>query len=210
MTDTFIYPNHGPYTALAQSIKGGPLVVRKVMGGGGGSFCRNFFHPIIIFFNHMTLHEFFYYPTPPLTTFLMVRQARHARSLRFSVRILIKFFLLFFFYSLFPSSRSVYSIRSLCSLFHFFSNQSSFFFFKFHLFYIYFFGPVQYINPIRPWGEGGGWAESVRADLDLRELPCYLSNTNEILPVLLKFIGEQDIIKMFCKGYNLLPWQPDF
>ena len=25
-----------------------------------------------------------------------------------------------------------------------------------------------------------------------------------------KFIGEQDFVKEFCKGYNLLPWQPNF
>ena len=52
--------------------------------------------------------------------------------------------------------------------------------------------------------------ESASADFNLRELPCYLSNTSEILPLLLKFIGEQDCINVFCQGYNLLPWQPDF
>ena len=39
-------------------------------------------------------------------------------------------------------------------------------------------------------GGGGGGAESARADFNLRELPCYLSNTYETLPLLLKFIGE--------------------
>ena len=38
---------------------------------------------------------------------------------------------------------------------------------------------------------GGGGAESARADFNLRELPCYLSNTYETLPLLLKFTGEQ-------------------
>ena len=52
--------------------------------------------------------------------------------------------------------------------------------------------------------------ESVRADFYLRELPCYLSNTYEILPLLLKCIGEQDSVNIFCRGYNLLQWQPDF
>ena len=50
----------------------------------------------------------------------------------------------------------------------------------------------------------------IRADFNLRELPCYLSNTYEILLLMLKFIGEQDSLKIFCQVYNLLPWQPDF
>ena len=53
-------------------------------------------------------------------------------------------------------------------------------------------------------------AESARADFNLRELTCYLSNTYETLPLLLKFIEEQDSGKTFCQGYKLLPWQPDF
>ena len=57
------------------------------------------------------------------------------------------------------------------------------------------------LNPI--WAGG---AESARADFNLRELPCYLSITYEILPLLLKFIEEQDFVKNFCQGYN----QPDF
>ena len=154
MTDTFIYPNHGPYTALAQSIKGGPLGVRKVMGGGEGSFCRNFFHPIIIFFNHMTLHDFFYYPTPPLTTFLMVRQARHARS-RFSVRILIKIFLLFFFI-LFFLALVPFTPFVLFVPFPFFSNQSSFSFLNF-LFFIFTFSVLSSILTLSgPGGRGEG------------------------------------------------------
>ena len=44
---------------------------------------------------------------------------------------------------------------------------------------------------------GGG---SVRADFNLRERPCYLSNINKILPLLLKFIGEEDFVKRFCQG----------
>ena len=60
-------------------------------------------------------------------------------------------------------------------------------------------------------GGEGGRAESARAGFNLRELPCYLSNTYEILPLkLLKFIGEKDFIKILCQGYNLLPWQTDF
>ena len=52
--------------------------------------------------------------------------------------------------------------------------------------------------------------EGAHADFNLRELPCYLSNTYEILLLSLKFIGEQDFVKIVCQGYNLLPWQPDF
>ena len=52
--------------------------------------------------------------------------------------------------------------------------------------------------------------ESARADFNLRELPCYLSNTYETLPLLRKFIGKQDSGKIFCQKYKLLPWQPDF
>ena len=47
----------------------------------------------------------------------------------------------------------------------------------------------RYFNPIRP-GERGGGAESARADFNLREFPCYSSNTYEILPLFLKLIGE--------------------
>ena len=64
-------------------------------------------------------------------------------------------------------------------------------------------------NPIRPGGRGGG-AESARANFNLRELPCYLSNIYKILPLLPKFIGEQVVLKNVCPGYGLLPWQPDF
>ena len=55
---------------------------------------------------------------------------------------------------------------------------------------------------IWPGGRGG----SACTDFNHRELPCYLSNTNEILPLVLKFLGEQVFIKEFCQGYNLLPW----
>ena len=48
------------------------------------------------------------------------------------------------------------------------------------------------INPNR----GGAGAESARADFR----PS--SNTYEILPLLLKFIGEQGFVKIFCQGYN--------
>ena len=39
---------------------------------------------------------------------------------------------------------------------------------------------------------GGGGRESVCADFNFRELPCYLSNTFEMLPLRLKFIRKQD------------------
>ena len=54
---------------------------------------------------------------------------------------------------------------------------------------------------------GGGDA---RADFNFRERPCYLSNTYEMLPLLLEFIGKKDSGKCFCQGYHMLPWQPDF
>ena len=71
------------------------------------------------------------------------------------------------------------------------------------------------LYPIRDgvWGEGGGEAESARADFYFRELPCYLSNSYETLPLLPKSIGEQDsgiFFFFFCQRYNLFPWQPDF
>ena len=61
-------------------------------------------------------------------------------------------------------------------------------------------------NLLNPTGPGGGGAESARADFNLGELPCYLSNNYETLPLLLKFIGEYDSGKLFCQGYKLLPW----
>ena len=59
-------------------------------------------------------------------------------------------------------------------------------------------------------GGRGGETESARADFNLREFPCYLSNTYDTGPLFLIFIGEQDLVKTFCQGYNLLPWQSDF
>ena len=67
----------------------------------------------------------------------------------------------------------------------------------------------QIFNPIQP-GAWGGEAESAPADFILRELPCYLSNTYETLPLLLKFTVEQDCGKKFFQGLKLLSWQPDF
>ena len=62
-------------------------------------------------------------------------------------------------------------------------------------------------NPIRPRGE----AESARADFNLPELPCYLSKTYEILPLLLKFIGKQDFVKkVFVKGITCCHGNPFF
>ena len=59
-------------------------------------------------------------------------------------------------------------------------------------------------NPTGPGmgGGGGRGAESARADFNLRELPCYLSNNYETLPLLLKYIWEQDSGNLFCQGYN--------
>ena len=49
---------------------------------------------------------------------------------------------------------------------------------------------------------GGG---SVRADFNFRKLPCYLSNTYEMLPLLLKFnIGEQNSWKNILSRVSLV------
>ena len=53
-------------------------------------------------------------------------------------------------------------------------------------------------NPISAGRGGGGGTESARADFNFRELPLYLSNTNQMWPLLLKFIGEQDSGKNFA------------
>ena len=63
---------------------------------------------------------------------------------------------------------------------------------------------LSFSNPIRPGG-GGGRAESARADFNFQKLPWYLSNTYQIWPLLLKFIGEQDYGKILHQGYKLLP-----
>ena len=73
-------------------------------------------------------------------------------------------------------------------------------------------GVLQF-NPIRPRDGGGGRGgegDSVHADFNFRELPCYLSNTYDTLLISLKFIGEQDSVNIFCQVYHLLPWQSDF
>ena len=57
---------------------------------------------------------------------------------------------------------------------------------------------------------GGGGAESAHADFNFRELPSYLSNTYQMWPLLLKFIGVQNSGKILRQGYNMLPWQPRF
>ena len=58
------------------------------------------------------------------------------------------------------------------------------------------------LNEIKPYrlGAGGGGGGSARADSNLRNLPCYLSNTCEILSLLLNIFGEQDFAKKFIKG----------
>ena len=63
---------------------------------------------------------------------------------------------------------------------------------------------------IPPGGVGVGGAESARADFYFRELPWYLSNTYQMWPPLLNFIGEQDSGKILRQGYHILPWQPYF
>ena len=45
-----------------------------------------------------------------------------------------------------------------------------------------------YLNPIAIQREEGG--ESARDDFKFQELPYYSSNTYEMLPLLLNFIGE--------------------
>ena len=60
-------------------------------------------------------------------------------------------------------------------------------------------------NPIRL--EDGG---SARADFNFRELPLYLSNTYQMWPLLLKFIGEQDSVKQSRQRYHMLPRQLHF
>ena len=44
-----------------------------------------------------------------------------------------------------------------------------------------------------------GGTESDRAEFNLQELPCYLTNTYKLLPVLLKFIREYDSEKKLVK-----------
>ena len=57
--------------------------------------------------------------------------------------------------------------------------------------------------------EGGGGG-SARADFNFRELPCYLSNTYDLLPLMIKFIGEQDSGKMVCQGITCCHGNPIF
>ena len=64
------------------------------------------------------------------------------------------------------------------------------------------------LNPICTGGGGGGG--DAQADFQFRKLPCYLSNTDEMLLLLLKFIGEQDSEKVFCHGILLVTMQPEF
>ena len=59
-------------------------------------------------------------------------------------------------------------------------------------------------------GPGRRGVESARTDFKFRELAWNLSNTYEILPLLLKFIGEQDSGKIFCQRYNLCRSNPIF
>ena len=69
--------------------------------------------------------------------------------------------------------------------------------------------PPRTLNPILPGGGGGG-AENARADFNFWELPWYLSNTYQMWPLLLKFIGEQDSGKFLRQWHHILPWQPRF
>ena len=49
--------------------------------------------------------------------------------------------------------------------------------------------------PLTLFGQGGEGAESARAHFNFQELPCYLSNSYEILALLIKIIREQDFVK---------------
>ena len=49
-------------------------------------------------------------------------------------------------------------------------------------------------------GPGGGG--SAPSNFNLRELSCYLRNTYETLPLLLKYIGEQDSGNFFVKDIS--------
>ena len=53
-------------------------------------------------------------------------------------------------------------------------------------------------------GEGG----SARANFNLQEIPYYLSNTYEILPLSLKLIGEGDFVKKIVKGITCCHGNP--
>ena len=62
-----------------------------------------------------------------------------------------------------------------------------------------------YASRIRQCLPGGGEEGSARANFNFRELPWYLSNTYQMWPLLLKFIGEQDSGKILRQGYHMLP-----
>ena len=55
------------------------------------------------------------------------------------------------------------------------------------------------------------WEALRSADCNLQDLPCYLSNTYQILPLLLNFIREQDFVKkVFVKGITCCHGNPIF
>ena len=60
-----------------------------------------------------------------------------------------------------------------------------------------------FIFPLTLFRLGGEGAESARADFNFRELPWYFSNTYQMWPLLLKFIGEQDSAKILRQGYHI-------
>ena len=62
-------------------------------------------------------------------------------------------------------------------------------------------------------GEGGGGGreeESARADFNFREIPWYLSNTNQMWQLLLKSIGEQDFGKNFASRVSYVAMATTF
>ena len=65
-------------------------------------------------------------------------------------------------------------------------------------------------GPLGGVGWGGGWGNAC-ADFNLREPPCYLSNTYKNFATFTKVYWRTIFRKfLFCQGYHLLPWQPDF
>ena len=59
-------------------------------------------------------------------------------------------------------------------------------------------------------GGGGGGGGSARTDFNFGELPWYLSNTYKIMPLLLKFVGEQDSGKFFLSRVSLVAMETQF
>ena len=56
----------------------------------------------------------------------------------------------------------------------------------------------------------GGWGTNLKVTVIGEDKELGLSNTYQMWPLLLKFIGEQDSGKILRQGYHMLPWQPHF